>query len=113
MMSLPSCRVWRGEETSSMPSSSILPPFPAIRRGEAFQVQKDFDRLIMLAHEVAAPGANILLSVNHSAMRVADLERSARGALKIAVRSGRFIVAAPLSDFPPGHGAKTVWLEVR
>jgi hypothetical protein len=66
-----------------------------------------------LALEAAAPGANILLSVNHSAMRVADLERIARTALKIAGRSGRFVHATPLIDFPPEHGAKTVWLELK
>jgi len=89
------------------------PTFSRNQEGEAFQVQKDFDRLVTLALDVAAPGANLLLSVNHSAMRVADLERSARSALKIAGRSGRFIPVAPLPDFPPGHGAKTVWVEVR
>lgn len=89
------------------------PTFSRNQEGEAFQVQRDFDRLVTLALEVAAPGANILLSVNHSAMRIADLERSARSALKIAGRSGRFIPATPLSDFPAGHGAKTVWVEVK
>jgi len=89
------------------------PTFSRNQEGEAFQVQRDFDRLVTLALEVAAPGANILFSVNHSAMRVADLERSARAALKIAGRSGRFIPATPLPDFPPGQGAKTVWVEVR
>jgi 23S rRNA (cytosine1962-C5)-methyltransferase len=89
------------------------PTFSRNQEGEAFQVQKDFDRLVALALDVAAPGANILLSVNHSAMRVADLERSARSAIKIAGRSGRFIPASPLPDFPPNHGAKTLWFEVR
>jgi 23S rRNA (cytosine1962-C5)-methyltransferase len=88
------------------------PTFSRNQEGEAFQVQKDFDRLVALALDVAAPGANLLLSVNHSAMRVADLERSARNALKIAGRSGRFIAAEQLLDFPPGHGAKTVWVEI-
>jgi 23S rRNA (cytosine1962-C5)-methyltransferase len=89
------------------------PTFSRNQAGAAFQVQRDFDRLVSLALEVAAPGANILLSVNHSAMRVADLEWAARAALKMAGRSGRFHAAVPLPDFPPGHGAKTVWLEVR
>lgn len=89
------------------------PTFSRNQDGEAFQVQKDFDRLVTLALEVAAPGANILLSVNHSAMRVADLERIARGALRIAGRSGHFTAAAALPDFPSGHGAKTVWLDVK
>jgi len=89
------------------------PTFSRNQEGEAFQVQKDFDRLVALALEVAAPSANILLSVNHSAMRIADLEWSARGAMKMADRSGRFIPSTPLPDFPHGHGAKTIWLEVR
>jgi 23S rRNA (cytosine1962-C5)-methyltransferase len=89
------------------------PTFSRNQAGAAFQVQRDFDRLVALALEVAAPGAKILLSVNHSAMRVADLEWAARAALKMAGRGGRFQPSAPPADFPPGHGAKTVWLEVR
>jgi 23S rRNA (cytosine1962-C5)-methyltransferase len=88
------------------------PTFSRNHAGAAFQVQRDFDRLVLLALEVAAPGAKILLSVNHSAMRVADLERAARAALRINQRSGRFHAAEPLADFPPGHGARTVWLEL-
>jgi 23S rRNA (cytosine1962-C5)-methyltransferase len=89
------------------------PTFSRNQTGAAFQVQRDFERLVTLALEVAAPGAKILLSVNHSAMRVADLEWAARTALKLAGRSGRFNSTAPLADFPAGQGAKTVWLEVR
>jgi len=89
------------------------PTFSRNQAGKAFQVQRDFDQLVTLALEVATPDARILLSVNHSAMRVADLERSTRIALRIAGRTGRFSSAAPLSDFPPGHGAKTVWLELK
>jgi len=89
------------------------PTFSRNQAGAAFQVQRDFDRLVALALEVAAPCANILLSVNHSAMRVADLEWAARAALKMAGRGGRFHASAPLADFLPGEGAKTVWLEVR
>ena len=88
------------------------PTFSRNQAGAAFQVQRDFDRLVALALEVAAPGAKILLSVNHSAMRVADLERAARATLRLAGKSGRFTHAPPRPDFPPGHGAKTVWLEV-
>jgi 23S rRNA (cytosine1962-C5)-methyltransferase len=89
------------------------PTFSRNQAGAAFQVQRDFGQLVTLALEVAVPGAKILLSVNHSAMRVADLEWAARSALKLAGRSGRFIPSAPLPDFPPGQGAKTVWLEVK
>jgi len=88
------------------------PTFSRNQSGAAFQVQRDFHQLVTLALDVAAPGAKILLSVNHSEMRVADLERAARTALKLQGRAGRFIAGAPLVDFPPGHGAKTVWLEL-
>jgi 23S rRNA (cytosine1962-C5)-methyltransferase len=66
------------------------PTFSRNQSGAAFQVQRDFDRLVSLALEVAAPGANILLSVNHSEMKVSDLERAARGALRTMGRSGFF-----------------------
>jgi 23S rRNA (cytosine1962-C5)-methyltransferase len=89
------------------------PTFSRNQAGAAFQVQRDFDRLVTLALEVAAPGAKILLSVNHSTMRVADLEWAARTALKLAGRGGRFNSSSPLADFPSGHGAKTVWLELK
>jgi 23S rRNA (cytosine1962-C5)-methyltransferase len=89
------------------------PTFSRNQAGDAFQVRRDFDKLVLLALEVAAPGAMVLLSVNHSAMRVADLEIAGRHALKLAGRAGKFITSEPLPDFPPGHGAKTVWLEVR
>ena len=89
------------------------PTFSRNQAGAAFQVQRDFGQLVTLALEVAARDAKILLSVNHSAMRVADLEWAARNALKLAGRSGRFTATTPLADFPAGQGARTVWLEVR
>jgi 23S rRNA (cytosine1962-C5)-methyltransferase len=88
------------------------PTFSRNHAGAAFQVRRDFGQLVLLALEVAAAGAKILLSVNHSAMRVADLEQSARAALRVHKRSGRFHATEALPDFPPGHGAKTVWLEL-
>ena len=89
------------------------PTFSRNQSGAAFQVQRDFEKLVTLALEVAAPAGKILLSVNHSAMRVADLEWAARHAFKLAGRIGDFLPSAPLSDFPAGHGAKTVWIELR
>jgi 23S rRNA (cytosine1962-C5)-methyltransferase len=88
------------------------PTFSRNKSGDDFQVQRDFERLVLLALEVAAPSAKILLSVNHSDMRVADLERAARSAFRLQKRTGRFHASAPLADFPLGHGAKTVWLEL-
>jgi 23S rRNA (cytosine1962-C5)-methyltransferase len=88
------------------------PTFSRNQSGAAFQVQRDFEKLLMLALEVAAPRAHVLLSVNHSEMRVADLERIARGVLRIQGRSGRFDRTPALPDIPPDEGAKTLWLDV-
>ena len=88
------------------------PTFSRNQAGAAFQVQRDFEKLLLLALEIASPRAQILLSVNHSEMRVADLERIARGTLRIGGRSGRFEQTIPLPDIPPTEGAKTIWLEV-
>jgi 23S rRNA (cytosine1962-C5)-methyltransferase len=88
------------------------PTFSRNQAGEPFQVQRDFEKLVALALDVAAPHAQMLLSVNHSAMRVADLESIARGALRIRGRSGKFSQTPALPDFPPGEGARTVWLEL-
>jgi 23S rRNA (cytosine1962-C5)-methyltransferase len=88
------------------------PTFSRNQAGAAFQVRRDFGQLIQMALEVAAPHAKILLSVNHSEMRLADLEQAGRIALKMQGRSGRFEASPVLADFPAGHGAKTVWLVV-
>jgi 23S rRNA (cytosine1962-C5)-methyltransferase len=103
-------RARRGEKFDTI----ILDPptFSRNQSGEAFQVRRDFEKLVALALEVAAPRAQVLLSVNHSAMRVADLEQIARGALRLRGRSGKFSQAPALPDFPTGEGARTVWLEL-
>jgi 23S rRNA (cytosine1962-C5)-methyltransferase len=102
--------VRRGEKFDTL----VLDPptFSRNQSGEAFQVQRDFEKLVALALEVAAPHAQVLLSVNHSAMRVIDLEIIARGALRLRGRSGHFTHAPALPDFPPNEGARTVWLEL-
>lgn len=88
------------------------PTFSRNQSGQAWQVQRDFEKLVVMALDVAAPRARVLLSVNHSAMRANDLEQIARGALRIRSRTGRFIRTPALPDFPEGAGASTVWLEL-
>jgi 23S rRNA (cytosine1962-C5)-methyltransferase len=88
------------------------PTFSRNQAGAPFQVQRDFEKLVALALDVAAPRAQVLLSVNHSAMRVVDLEQIARGVLRLRGRSGRFTHTPALPDFPPGAGASSVWLEL-
>jgi 23S rRNA (cytosine1962-C5)-methyltransferase len=88
------------------------PTFSRNQAGESWQVLRDFEELVALALDVAAPRAHVLLSVNHSSVRVADLERFGRGALRMRGRSGRFFSTRALADFPAGEGARTIWLEL-
>ncbi len=88
------------------------PTFSRNQTGQAWRVQDDFEKLVMLALELASPRAHLLLSVNHRGMRANDLEQAARAALRLGRRTGRFMRTPSLPDFPPGHGASTVWLEL-
>jgi 23S rRNA (cytosine1962-C5)-methyltransferase len=88
------------------------PTFSRNQSGEAWQVQRDFEELVAQALDVAAAHAHLLLSVNHSTMRAADLERFGRAALRMRSRSGRFFQTPALPDFPAGEGARTLWMEL-
>ena len=75
-------------------------------------MQRDFEKLVTLALDVVAPHGQVLLSVNHSAMRAVDLEQIARGVLRMRKRTGQFSRPPVLPDFPAGAGASSVWLEL-
>jgi len=89
------------------------PTFSRSHRGKAFQVEHDFERLLMAALEVAERDGKILLSTNCSSLGERALEVMARYCLKATRRAGTFHRAAPLPDFPPGVAASTVWLTLR
>lgn len=89
------------------------PTFSRSHRGKAFQVEHDFERLLMAALEVAARDGKILLSTNCSSLGERALEVMARYCLKATRRAGTFHRAAPLPDFAPGVAASTVWLTLR
>lgn len=86
------------------------PTFSRTKGGAAFHVEKDFEELITAAMEVADRNAKILLSTNCETLNEQALERMARYALKLSRRSGTFHREPPPSDFPPGSGAKNVWV---
>jgi 23S rRNA (cytosine1962-C5)-methyltransferase len=86
------------------------PTFSRTKGGAAFHVEKDFEELIARAMEVADRSSRILLSTNCETLHEPTLERMARYALKLSRRSGTFHRQPPPPDFPPGSGAKTVWL---
>jgi 23S rRNA (cytosine1962-C5)-methyltransferase len=89
------------------------PTFSRTHRGKTFQVENDFEMLLLTALEVAERNAHILLSTNCSTLGQRVLEVMGRFCLKAARRAGDFHREPPLPDFPPGVGAATVWLALR
>jgi 23S rRNA (cytosine1962-C5)-methyltransferase len=89
------------------------PTFSRSHRGKTFQVEQDFETLLLAALEVAARNARILLSTNCSTLGERALEVMGRFCLKATRRAGNFHREPPLPDFPPGVGAATMWLSLR
>lgn len=89
------------------------PTFSRSKRGKAFQVEKDFETLLLAALEVAERQAKILLSTNCSSLGERALEVMARYCLKATRRAGTFHREPPLADLPPQTGAATLWLTLR
>ena len=89
------------------------PTFSRSPRGKAFQVENDFEELLLSALEVSERSARILLSTNCTSLRERALEVMARYCLKVSRRAGTFHRPPPLPDFPPGAGASTVWMTLR
>jgi 23S rRNA (cytosine1962-C5)-methyltransferase len=89
------------------------PTFSRSHRGKAFQVEQDFENLLLAALQVAARNARILLSTNCSTLGTRALEVMGRFCLKASRRAGDFHHEPALADFPPGVGAATVWLTLR
>jgi 23S rRNA (cytosine1962-C5)-methyltransferase len=101
----------RGEKFDAL----ILDPptFSRSPEGKTFQVQQDFERLLMSALAVAERDAHILVSTNCSALGERALEVMARYCLKETCRVATFHRPLPLPDFPPRAGASSIWLALR
>jgi 23S rRNA (cytosine1962-C5)-methyltransferase len=89
------------------------PTFSRSKRGKAFQVEQDFETLLLAALEVAERQSKILLSTNCSTLGERALEVMARYCLKATRRAGTFHREPPLPDLPPQTGAATLWLTLR
>lgn len=89
------------------------PTFSRSHRGKAFQVEQDFERLLLAALEVAERDGKILLSTNCSSLRERAIEVMARYCLKATRRAGTFHREPSPADFPPLTGAATLWLSLR
>ncbi len=89
------------------------PTFSRSRTGKAWQVEHDFEDLLLAALEVATRDAKILLSTNCTRLDERALEVMARFCLKATRRAGKFQPAVQLPDFPKGAGARTLWVLLR
>ena len=89
------------------------PTFSRTHAGKTFQVEHDFENLLLAALEVADRNARILLSTNCSTLKERALEVMGRVCLKATRRAGGFHQEPPLPDFPPHAGASTIWLSLR
>ena len=89
------------------------PTFSRSPGGKRFQVQHDFESLLISALAVAERDAHVLVATNCSALGERALEVMARYCLKETRRAATFHRPLPLPDFPPRTGASSVWLALR
>jgi 23S rRNA (cytosine1962-C5)-methyltransferase len=89
------------------------PTFSRSHRGKPFQVESNFEGLLMTALEVADRDCRILLSTNCTALNKRALEVMARFCLKASRRAGGFYSEPRPVEFPPNSGASTIWLTLR
>ena len=101
----------RGEKFNAI----ILDP-PTFSRSpgaKTFQVEADFESLLISALGLAERDSHVLLSTNCSTLHEHALEVMARYCLKATRRAATFHRSSSLPDFPPGAGASSIWLALR
>src|SRR5437870_9834970 len=89
------------------------PTFSRAPGGKTFQIEHDFENLLIAALQLTERDSHLLLSTNCSALREHALEVIARYCLKVARRAATFHRPPQLPDFPPGAGASSIWLRLR
>lgn len=89
------------------------PTFSRSHTGRSWQVERDFENLLLAALEVAERDAKILLSTNCTRLDERALEVMGRFCLKATRRGGGFLPATPLPDFPRGATARSLWMILR
>jgi 23S rRNA (cytosine1962-C5)-methyltransferase len=89
------------------------PTFSRSPSGKTFQIEHDFEKLLVDALALTERDSQVLLSTNCSALREHALEIMARYCLKATRRAATFHRPPPLPDFPPGTGASSIWLTLR
>ena len=89
------------------------PTFSRAPGGKTFQIEHDFENLLIAALPLAERDGHLLLSTNCSTLREHALEVMARYCLKAARRAATFHRPPQLPDFPSGAGASSIWLRLR
>jgi 23S rRNA (cytosine1962-C5)-methyltransferase len=89
------------------------PTFSRTHRGKAWQVERDFETLLLHALELVGRDAHILLSTNCTTLTDRALEVMARYCLKASRRAGTLHHQPRPADFPVESPARTVWLKLR
>jgi 23S rRNA (cytosine1962-C5)-methyltransferase len=89
------------------------PTFSRSHTGKAWQVEHDFEKLLLVALEVAERDAKVLLSTNCTRLTARSLEVMGRFCLKATRRAASFLSTNALPDFPSGAGARSLWLVLR
>ena len=89
------------------------PTFSRAPGGKTFQIEHDFENLLIAALQLAERDGHLLLSTNCSTLREHALEVMARYCLKAARRAATFHRPPQLPDFPSGAGASSIWLRLR
>ena len=89
------------------------PTFSRSHTGKSWQVEHDFEKLLLAALEVAERDARILLSTNCTRLDERALQTMGRFCLKATRRGGSLQATAHLPDFPPGVAARSVWIILR
>ncbi len=89
------------------------PTFSRSKNGRRWQVEDHFEDLLDAALEAAARQCAILLSTNCTKLDPVSLERRARLCAKGKRRTADYLKLGTPVDFPPGHGASTLWMMLR
>ncbi|MEP6603834.1 MAG: class I SAM-dependent methyltransferase [Spartobacteria bacterium] len=89
------------------------PTFSRSHRGKVFNVERDYEALLLAAMEVADRDCHILLSTNFSSLREKGLEVMARYCLKMTRRAAKFHREPAPREFPPATAASTIWMTLR
>src|SRR5881397_72350 len=89
------------------------PTFSRAPGGKTFQIEYDYENLLVAALQLAERDSHVLLSTNCSALRERALEVMGRYCLKATRRAATFHRPSKLLDFPPGAAASSIWLTLR